>query len=179
MIWTDVIEINVNCRGLRGVTLETSPLDGVTHLQCRYEQLMPSFLKRLATARLTHVCFTHHLDFPDETCRDAVKHLLRAPRLQALIVEVAYQRWHQFEDPEVRRLLAMNTDERLFVRLSKYDTVRPCDNQRVFSGEGANVDVWNITDERDWRSRPWDEESISRVYSLAPARTLSDVIPDN
>ncbi|KAF8576865.1 hypothetical protein K439DRAFT_1622549 [Ramaria rubella] len=152
-------------RGIRGITLKSSPFDKVTHLHCRYEQLMPSFFSKLETSRLTHMCFTHHLDFPDQACQHAVEHMIMAPRLQVLIVEVAYQKWHKFEDPAVRRLLAENSDDRLFMRLSKYDTVRPFDNERIFGGSASQGNVWDITSDKDWRTREWDKESIFQAYS--------------
>lgn len=141
---------------------------------------MPYFLARLSTARLTHMCFTHHIDIPTEACQEVVERILQAPRLQVLIVEVAFQCWHEFEDPPVRRLLAEHTDGRLFVRLSKYDTVRPCDNHPVFLDEEANGNnVWDIARDIDWRHTIWDKATISRVYNLIPARTLPDIVPNN
>jgi hypothetical protein len=105
-----------------------------------------------------------------------VEHFLRAPQLQLLIVEVAYQHWHKFEDPSVRRLLAQNPDERLFVRPSIYDTVGPYDERPVFSGKGAHVDVWNVTDDLDWQTREWTEQSILHAYSAASGRPLSGLL---
>lgn len=164
-------------RGIRGITLNSPPFKGVTHLHCRWEQLMPSFLRKLTTTRLTHLCFTHHLDFPDDACKDTVAYLLRAPQLQVLIVEVAYQKWHKFEDPSVRRALAENTDDRLFVRLSRYDTVRPYDEQRVFSGEGAQINVWDVISDSEWRTRAWTHDAISCAYGYSRGRTLPGLVP--
>lgn len=166
-------------RGIRGITLKSPPFQSVTHLHCRWEQLMPSFLKKLTTTRLTHLCFTHHLDFPDDACKDTVEHLLQAPRIQVLIVEVAYQKWHKFEDPSVRHVLAENTDKRLFVRLSKYDTVRPYDEQRIFSGDETQIDVWNVTSDSEWRTRAWTEDAISRAYSYVRGRRLPGHVPSS
>lgn len=168
--------ITITHRGTRGITLMSSPFEYVTHLHCRWEQLVPSFLEKLATTRLTHVCFTHHLDFPDDNCKETVKHFLRAPRIQLLIVEVAYQHWHKLQDPSVRRLLAKNTDERLFTRLSIYDTVGPYDEHRVFSGDGAHINVWSVANDLNWRTREWTEESILRAYSPISTRCLPGLV---
>jgi hypothetical protein len=93
-----------------------------------------------------------------------VEYLLQAPRLQLLIVEVAFQKWHEFQDPSVRRVLAKNIDERLFLRLSTYDTVRPYDAQRIFSGHRAHLSVWDVTGDLDWRTQPWTSDVILHAY---------------
>ncbi|KAF8484185.1 hypothetical protein JB92DRAFT_3030845 [Gautieria morchelliformis] len=151
-------------RGIRGITLKSPPFQGVTHLHCRWEQLTPCFLKKLAMTRLTHLCFTHHLDFSDSACEETVEYLLQAPRLQLLIVEVAFQEWHTCQDPSVRRVLANNIDERLFLRLSMYDTVRPYDAQRIFSGHRAHISVWDVTSDLDWRTQAWTSDAILNAY---------------
>lgn len=150
-------------RGLRGINLNHPPFEQVTRIHCRYEQLMPYVLRKLALDRLTHVCFTHHLDFPDETCLDVVSSLLEQPQMLSVIVEVTYQRWHRFVDPGVRRMMAQRwpAEKRLVVRLSRYETVSPYDEERVF--RDGLPDVWDVKDDQTWRDKEWDPELIMGV----------------
>ncbi|KAF8509600.1 hypothetical protein BU17DRAFT_98784 [Hysterangium stoloniferum] len=152
-------------RGLRGVDLNLPPFDRITHLHCRFEQLMPYVLPRLATPRLTHVCFTHHLAFD---CTDVVGHLLAHPQLALLIVEVTYHKWDQPVDPGIRRSLADmqcgGAERKLFVRLSRHETVDPYDDQRFFGEEQA--DVWDVKGDLDWRGTTWSKEMISSICSI-------------
>lgn len=124
---------------------------------------MPYVLRKLALDRLTHVCFTHHLDFPDETCLDVVSSLLEQPHMLSVIVEVTYQRWHRFVDPGVRRMMAQRwpAEKRLVVRLSRYETVSPYDEERVF--RDGLPDVWDVKDDQAWREKEWDPELIMGV----------------
>ncbi|KIJ34848.1 hypothetical protein M422DRAFT_782735 [Sphaerobolus stellatus SS14] len=154
-------------RGLRGINLYKAPFEAITHIHCRYEQLMPYVLPKLAITRLTHVCFTHHLDFPDETCTEVVSTLLEQPQMQFVIVEIAFQKWHALEDPGIRRTMAEKwgpEETRLIVRLSRYETVKPYDEERVFDIDERNV--WDVEEDKEWREMAWDGDTILKVCKV-------------